>query len=489
MNPFNKRRAGVLLHPTSLPSDSYTGELNADAYRFVDFLASAGLSIWQILPINPVNLDGSPYLSPSACAGNIHLIDLQPLVDENLLTAKEAEKGKQSAEAKQQALQQAGKNFCQQASPALLDAFRAFQAKNKSWLPDYSLFTAIHVHYQGRPWYEWPKPLRRKRSQGCTEMKQRLACEVAQLEFEQFIFFRQWQSLREYAHSKGVYLFGDMPLYVHLDSCDVWAHQQLFQLNKKGQPLTVAGVPPDYFSEDGQRWGNPQYDWPAMEQDGFQWWLLRLGILNQHLDIVRIDHFRGLEAYWEIDAKEISAKSGHWVKAPGQAMLNTVKKAYPELCLVAENLGTITAEVEELREAFDLPGMTILQFAFDGSPDNPYLPHQHHSNEVVYTGTHDNDTTVGWFNSLDDHTRTLVYNYYGQPREAMPWMLIRMAFASVAKMAIIPMQDFLALPGDCRMNKPGTEEDNWQWQFQWSEVPDQLAGQIAEIVGRYHRWG
>jgi 4-alpha-glucanotransferase len=296
------------------------------------------------------------------------------------------------------------------------------------------------------------------------------------------VFDCQWHELRDYANRRGVQLFGDIPIYVHFESADVWAHQRLFDLDAVGRPITVTGVPPDYFCAEGQLWGNPQYNWQLMRETGFEWWLQRFGSAAKQFDIARIDHFRALQAYWEIPASATSAREGHWVEAPGRELLQAVRRRYPELRLVAENLGSITAEVEALRREFDLPGMLILQFAFDGNPDNPYLSHLHHSDDMVYTGTHDNDTTLGWFESLDPATRERVYAYFGHPEEAMPWMLIRQAVASVANTAVIPWQDFLGLDGRHRMNTPGTTEGNWRWRFDWAQLPAGLAGRIGELL-------
>ncbi len=307
------------------------------------------------------------------------------------------------------------------------------------------------------------------------------------MSFRQFVFHCQWRELRHYANERDILLFGDMPIYVHLESADVWAHQRLFNLDERGHPVTVTGVPPDYFCAEGQLWGNPQYNWALMEKTGFEWWLQRFASAAQQFDIARIDHFRALDAYWEIAADAPSARQGKWVAAPGRALLAAVRDNYPDLCLVAENLGTIGPEVEALRKDFALPGMLILQFAFDGNPQNPYLSHRHAPGDIVYTGTHDNDTTLGWFESLDDATRERVYRYFNNPQEDMPWMLIRQAMASPANTAIVPWQDYLGLNGQHRMNTPGTTRGNWQWRFTWDQVPRGIAGRIHELLQMYDR--
>jgi len=365
--------------------------------------------------------------------------------------------------------------------------YRQFLQQSGFWLENYVRFQTFRSEMGDRPWTSWPEALRRCEAAACREHAELFSAQMAALRFSQFVFQCQWTELRAYAHANGVALFGDMPIYVHMESADVWAHQALFNLDDSGQPRTVTGVPPDYFSAEGQLWGNPQYDWTAMERTGVRWWLERFASAAQQFDIVRIDHFRALEAYWDIPATATSAKAGHWVPAPGRALLTAVRKHHPELCLVAENLGTISAEVEALRAEFSLPGMLILQFAFDGNPDNPYLTHRHSTGDIVYTGTHDNDTTLGWFESLDDDTRDRVYRYFNYPQEGMPWMLIRQALASPANTAIVPWQDFLGLDGRHRMNTPGTREGNWQWRFTWDQVPQDLAGRIRDLLDTYRR--
>ena len=365
--------------------------------------------------------------------------------------------------------------------------YQEFLDDSAFWLEDYARFQAFRDDLGRRPWTEWPEGLRRHESAACDAQAERLADNIEQLRFRQFVFHCQLRELRHYANERGVLLFGDIPIYVHLESADVWAHQALFDLDAQGQPQTVTGVPPDYFCEEGQLWGNPQYDWSRMQETGFEWWLQRFASAAQQFDIVRIDHFRALQAYWEIDASATSAREGHWVPAPGRELLTVAQQRYPALCLVAENLGTISPEVEELRAEFNLPGMLILQFAFDGNPDNPYLNHRHGTGDIVYTGTHDNDTTLGWFKSLDEHTRASVYRYFDNPDESMPWMLIRRAMASPAHTAIIPWQDFLELDGAHRMNTPGSLEGNWHWRFGWDQVPRGVGTKIRETLGDHRR--
>jgi 4-alpha-glucanotransferase len=486
-----QRRCGVLLHPTSLPGPGYCGDFGADARRFVDFIAAAGLQVWQVLPLGPTHPDGCPYQSFSVHAGSPDLINLQWLVEHGWLTQEQALQGLANRYAKRVALDQASSAFLGQVESAadspMVAAYLQFLERADFWLEDYVRFHAFRNSHQQRCWAEWPAGLRDRDPGVCDATAAKLASQITDLRFRQFVFDCQWRELREYANARGVLLFGDMPIYVHLESADVWAHQQLFDLDEAGRPVTVTGVPPDYFSAEGQLWGNPQYNWRLMRETGFDWWLQRFDSAARQFDIARIDHFRALQAYWEIPASAVSAREGHWVEAPGRELLQAVRRNYPELKLVAENLGSITAEVEALRKEFELPGMLILQFAFDGNPDNPYLNHMHQSGDIVYTGTHDNDTTLGWFENLDSATRERVYAYFGNPPDPMPWMLIRQAMASAANTAIIPWQDFLGLDGRHRMNTPGTTEGNWRWRFDWAQVPAGLPVQISELLASSNR--
>jgi len=481
------RRAGTLLHPFSLPGAGYTGTLGAQARRFADLLADAGLQIWQVLPLGPTHDDGCPYQAFSVHAGNPDLIDLDWLVERGWLARRDAVAGRQSRAAKARALRAASARYFRRTGPAGDAHYREFRAQADHWLESYVRFRAFRDQLDGLPWTAWPAGLRHCDAAACDARAAQLGDELDALRFGQFVFECQWRELREYANARGIGLFGDMPIFVHLESADVWAHQDLFQLDAGGRPLTVTGVPPDYFSAEGQLWGNPQYDWARMQQTGFAWWLQRFTSAQRQFDVVRIDHFRALQAYWEVPAGATSAKDGRWVAAPGRELLAAVRAQCPELCLVAENLGTITPEVEALRTEFALPGMLILQFAFDGSPDNPYLSHRHGEADIVYTGTHDNDTTLGWFESLDAHTRAAVYRYFGDPDETMPWLLIRQALASRANTAIVPWQDFLGLDGHHRMNTPGTREGNWQWRFRWEQVPEGLAQRIRGLLAQHGR--
>lgn len=480
------RSAGVLLHPSSLPGSGFCGSLGSEAYRFVDLMLTAGLQIWQVLPLGPTHADHCPYQLVSVHAGNPDLIDLAWLVEHGWLTEDEAQAGQSSPQAREQALDRASDIFYAAlgsvADSPVAAAYQRFLRLSRSWLEDYVRFQAFRDDQGGLPWNRWPEALRCCDPTACDQRAEFLQTRLAALRFRQFVFHCQWEELRQYANARGIALFGDMPIYVHLESADVWANQSQFNLDATGHPLTVTGVPPDYFSAEGQLWGNPQYNWAEMQDSGFAWWSQRFNSAALHFDIVRIDHFRALDAYWEIPASATSAREGKWVAAPGRALLSLVREHHPDLCLVAENLGTISAEVEALRRDFGLPGMLILQFAFDGNPDNPYLLHRHSPGDIVYTGTHDNDTTLGWFESLDAATQERVYQYFNRPDESMPWLLIRQAMLSAANTAIIPWQDYLGLDGRHRMNTPGTLVGNWQWRFKWDQVPQDIAARIRELL-------
>jgi 4-alpha-glucanotransferase len=363
----------------------------------------------------------------------------------------------------------------------------AFVHEHGYWLQDYALFRAIRKDQDCSVWWKWPEALRRRKEKALAEIKVRLAEEISYVHFEQFIFFQQWKEMKSYANQRGVELFGDMPIFVAHDSAEVWANQNNFLLDDKGMPTVVAGVPPDYFSETGQRWGNPLYDWEYLQKSDFAFWLQRLKTQLALYDLIRIDHFRGFESYWEIAAEEETAINGRWVLAPGKALFQRLYQEYKGLPLVAEDLGIITPEVEELRDQFALPGMKVLQFAFSGDAKNPHLPFKYPFNSVVYAGTHDNDTTVGWYKSLDDRTRTYVDEFLANSRLDMPWPMIWKVLASPSDLAILMMQDLLELGGKHRMNTPGTTEGNWGWRFDWDQVDPKLASTLRHRIAMYGR--
>ncbi len=486
---LHKRRAGILLHITSLPGNDGNGDLGIEAYNFVDFLHSIGASVWQTLPLNWPHGDGSPYQCLSAHAGNPALINLDDLVKKGWLTSSErcTECGGTAAFSKNCLMTKAYYGFLLHAEAREKERFAKFCTDKQNWLDDFALFMALRDEFGKQCWNQWPEAYKKRKAQVLDEAKRRLSLEMAAIKFEQFVFFTQWHALRNYASQKGVRLFGDIPIFVSYDSADVWVTPEVFKLDENLEMSVVAGVPPDYFSATGQRWGNPHYDWVYLEKTGFQWWLDRMKTQVEMFDIVRIDHFRGLEAAWEIPATEPTAMNGEWVKAPGKALLTALCNAFGPIALVAEDLGIITDEVEALRDEFDLPGMKILQFAFGGDHDNPYLPGNIDKNSVVYTGTHDNDTTLGWYQTIGDGEKAYIYEYLGQPTTAMPFTLVQAALASVANLAVIPMQDVLELGSEHRMNTPGTTEGNWRWRFNWDQLTENQVHRLAHAIDLFGR--
>ena len=478
-NPLTERRAGLLLHPTSLPGDASEGVLGAQALRFVDFLAACGFSVWQTLPLGPTHADGSPYQCLSVHAGNTDLICPQELVARGWLDAAEGDRPACLARARE--------GFRRHAGEEQRRAWTRFRETHDGWLTDYARYRAIRERYRGASWYEWPAALRDRDPGALARLDRDSAGAMEQACFEQFVFFEQWHALRDYARRRGILMFGDIPIYVAHDSADVWSGREYFSIGPEGQPDAVAGVPPDYFSATGQRWGNPLYRWDRLAADGYRWWIERFRSQLDMFDIIRLDHFRGFEKYWEIPAASETAVDGCWRDGPGEALFLSLEAEFGALPLVAEDLGTITPEVDALRERFGMPGMKIMQFAFDGAADNPYLPGNHTENSVVYTGTHDNDTTLGWYEGLDEDAQQRIYELLGNPPQAMPWALIEAALASTARLAILPMQDVLALGSEHRMNTPGTMNGNWCWRLDWAQVPRELASRLHEMLQRHGR--
>ena len=477
---LDKRRAGVLLHPTSLPG----GDLGADADTFLDFMQAAGLTVWQMLPLGPTHAECSPYHCLSVHAISPNLVSLGRLVERGWLKQAPAVG---DVSARRAAFAQAHTGLRTRATPEDRAAFERFAGEKTTWLENYVLYRALRQEHGEKPWWQWPAPLRDREPKALAEAERRLAERRADLRFEQFAADTQWQALRAQARARGILLFGDMPIFVAHDSAEVWAQPQRFKLDKLGHPHVVAGVPPDYFSAEGQRWGNPMYDWEFMRAHGFSWWIDRMTTELLRFDLVRVDHFRGFEACWEIPASEPTAINGKWVKAPGVELFDAFLKKFGQLPLVAEDLGVITPEVEALRDRFGLPGMSVLQFAFESDAENPYLLHNIDPNRVVYTGTHDNDTTLGWFDSLATEQQQRVREYLGNRDEAMPWTLTRAALMSVGRLAIVPMQDWLGCGAGHRMNRPGTGTDNWGWKFAWPDVPPDLAARMRQLIELYGR--
>ncbi len=466
---LDRRRAGVLLHLSSLPGPFASGTLGNAALAFVERIREAGFTVWQFLPLGPTHAHGSPYEALSSMAGNPEMLDLaefadrgwiEPLPEPPLSKAQHARLRAQAAECYWSLLEE---------NAELARATEAYLEAERDWLDDFALFAALKQAFDGRAWWQWPEPLRDRDPAALEAARERFAPEIRRIQFEQLMFDRQWRRLRLNAERLGVRLFGDLPIYVAHDSADVWAHRELFTINDLGLCEEVAGVPPDYFSPTGQRWGNPLYRWERHEAEGFAWWIRRLRRELARAHLVRIDHFRGLESYWAIPAESLDGIVGEWRKAPGEKLLETIRQSLGGLPLVAEDLGFITPEVVRLRERFGLPGMKILQFAFDGNPDNPYLPEHHEENSVVYTGTHDNDTTLGWWQGLSEDEQRRVRDILGNSGP-MPDALIETALASPARLAVIPVQDLLRLDSRARLNTPGTLEGNWIWRL--GSLPD-----------------
>jgi len=445
-----RRRAGVLLPATSLCTEG-SGACGDRARRFIDWLAEAGFSVWQLLPLVPVDRTGSPYSAPSDRAGNPALVD-----------PRAPDPGNE----------------------ADLEAWRASQG---AWLEDYVLFEALSEDQGDKPWWEWPLPLRDRKPAAMAEAAQRLQPRLRALARQQWRFDAQWNVLAAHAAARGIHLFGDLPIYVAPNSVATWVCRDQFQLDVNGQARAVAGVPPDYFSADGQLWGNPLYDWPTHQREQFRYWKARLAAQAQRFRLLRIDRFRALEAYWEVPADARTARDGRWRKAPGHELLAAVRAELPQLELVAEDLGLITPEVIALRKRFALPGMRVLQFAFDGDPANTHLPHQHEPDTVVYTGTHDNDTTVGWYGTLPPRDRDQVRRYLGRADHEVPDALIRSALASVGRLAILPAQDLLLLGSAARLNRPGTVVNNWSWRLPLESLSGPLAARYRDQIELHNR--
>ncbi|MFO0879822.1 MAG: 4-alpha-glucanotransferase [Gemmataceae bacterium] len=489
------RSAGVLLHPTSLPGPYGIGDFGPASLEWIDLLARAGQSWWQILPLGPTGYGDSPYQCFSAFAGNPYLISPELLARDGLLKAVDMPATRFPADRvdyasvikfKQGVLTRAWENFQGGAARPLRNAFEEFCAREAYWLDDYALFMALKDFHQGANWTTWNEDLVQRRPPAIERARRLLAGGVGRHKLGQFLFTRQWCAVKEYANQKGVRLIGDAPIFVSADSADVWANPDQFLLDEKRNPTVVAGVPPDYFSPTGQLWGNPHYNWDRMRQSGFTWWVARIRKTLEQVDLVRLDHFRGFEAYWEVPAGQLTAEMGHWVQAPGVDFFNTLRYHLGGLPIIAEDLGLITPEVERLREQFGLPGMRILQFAFSGS-DNRFLPHHFDRNTVVYTGTHDNDTTVGWYHSLPEGERQFLNRYLPGAGRDIAWELMRMAFSSVADYALVPAQDLLSLPTEARMNYPGRAANNWTWRCQPGQIDQAIMDRLGDMTALYSR--
>ncbi len=484
--PTDKRTSGLLLHPTSLPGRYGIGDLGTAAYQFVDFLVASGQQCWQVLPLGPPDEVHSPYQGASSIAGNMLLLSLDTLVAEGWLpqTALDHAPAFPATSVDYGAVMQWKEALLRQSAATCAQAlagtdrltFEAFCAEKQAWLDGFATFMALKDANAGRPWTQWTR---------CTDPDPVL---VQAYKFLQFHFFRQWQALKQHCHRRGICLLGDMPIYVAHDSADVWGHPELFALDDSGQPTIVAGVPPDYFSATGQYWGNPVYRWDVMAETGYAWWVARMRAVLELVDVVRLDHFRGFERYYAIPADAPNAVHGTWLEGPGDGLFAALQQALGGLPFIAEDLGVITPEVEALRDRWHLPGMRVLQFAFGSdAPDDPHKPHNYVKHCVVYTGTHDNDTTLGWFSKLSPAERARVLRYLHSDGRAVHWDMIRVALASVARTAIVPVQDVLGLGVTARMNLPGTRDHNWRWRVQPRQLQTHLSERLLELTRTYGR--
>ncbi|NEO56268.1 MAG: 4-alpha-glucanotransferase [Okeania sp. SIO3B5] len=493
------RASGILLHPTSFPSRFGIGDLGNEAYNFVNFLRDSGQQIWQILPLGPTGFGNSPYLAYSAMAGNPLLISPDKLQDRGLLSEEDLSDLPEFPndrvdfdlvrEFKHSILKKAYDNFKTKESEEK-QAFYDLCASKAFWLDDYAFYMALKQAHQGASWHTWDLEIAHRQPAALEEWQQRLADEIQYHKFVQFEFFQQWDELKSYANEQGIKIFGDIPIYVAHDSADVWAHPEIFCLDgETGEASLMAGVPPDYFSETGQLWGNPVYQWDRLEQEDFLWWVQRIQSMLNKVDLIRIDHFRGLKAYWAVPKGEATAINGEWVDAPGEAFFETINEKLGSLPIIAEDLGLITPDVEELRDRFEFPGMKVLHFAFDSGPENPYLPYNYASpNWVVYTGTHDNNTTVGWFNNRTPEEQERVTRFLGCTcGSGIHWDLIRVAMSSVASMAIFPLQDIFGFGEETMMNKPGVPEGNWSWRYQSEILTPEVSDRLKEVTQIYGR--
>ena len=499
---LDQRASGILLHPTSLPGPHGAGDFGSDAYRFVDWLVSAGQTYWQILPLGEIGPGNSPYMSSSAFAGNILLIDLAELAGHGWLTDEDL-KANPEIRAERvnfalvrpfrlERLRRAARNFFTHPRESRhhvtnLTAYGEFCNAEKAWLDDYALFMTIHDRQNGTEWSAWPEGLAKRELGALAHVAETCAEDISFWKFCQWCFARQWARLKQYAGEREVRIIGDVPIFAAYQSADVWAHPELFELDENGRPTVVAGVPPDYFSKTGQLWGNPLYRWDVHEKTGFAWWIDRMRHALMRFDLVRIDHFRGFAAYWEVPANDSTAINGRWIPGPGAKFFDALKDALGDLPIIAEDLGMITPDVIELRDKFGLPGMRILQFAFSEDENHPFLPHRYTPNSVAYTGTHDNDTTIGWWNTATPEERRFAKRYLGTEGQEIQWDMIRAISNSEANTVIILMQDVLELSGEHRMNLPGQPGDNWEWRFTWDQVLPEQTLALAKIAAESRR--
>ena len=491
------RASGVLLHVTSLSGPFGIGDLGPSAYRFVDFLVESGQKLWQMLPLTPLGEGNSPYSSDSAFAGNTLLISPEQLLSEELIATNDLENYRAFSNgpvdfpavrrSKQELLHKCHRRFAEAGSSALREEFAAFCASSERWLKDYALFRAIKTATQGLPWIEWREGLAQREPNAIAAKSAELQDQIDAEKFYQFLFFKQWFAVKRYANDRGVRIVGDLPIFVAHDSADVWTTRELFKLDNAGRPTVVAGVPPDYFSETGQLWGNPLYDWQQMRAQKFTWWVNRMGLKLSTFDIVRIDHFRGFVACWEVAANETTAEHGRWVEVPGRELFAVLKSELGRLPVIAEDLGFITPEVDQLRDELGFPGMRVLQFAFDSDDRNLHLPQNYSPNSVAYTATHDSNTTVGWFNSLAREERERCLRYLKSDGREINWDFIQAVSESAADTVIVQLQDLLGLGSEARMNVPSVAEGNWTWRASETALTPELAARLKENTQRTGR--
>ena len=492
-----ERSSGIILHPTSLPGPYGIGDLGPEAYRWVDFLAGAGCNLWQVLPLGPTGYGDSPYQCFSAFAGNPFLVSPDLLLKDGLLLPEDLAGMPKFPAAKVDfgpviqwklgILDKAFGRFQEMKTSGLRKEYAEFQAKNAAWLDDFGLFMALKDSHGGRPWVSWEAPLRDRDPKALAKARRELETIIQRQIFRQFLFFRQWFALREYTHQQGIRIVGDAPIFVAHDSADVWANRDLFALDEEGRTKVQAGVPPDYFSATGQLWGNPLYVWKAHRAANYRWWVERVRAVLGLVDFIRLDHFRGFAGYWQVPGRAKTAIKGRWVKGPGKHFFSVLRKELGDLPLIAEDLGVITEDVVDLRDSFGLPGMKILQFAFEAEPADPFFPHNYVQNCVVYTGTHDNDTARGWYERVSDKGKDMYRRYMARDGKDVSWDMIRACWGSVAAFSLAPMQDFLSLGNEARMNYPGTLGGNWAWRMPVGATTPVLQGRIMEINYLYDR--
>jgi 4-alpha-glucanotransferase len=489
---LDKRSAGILLHPTSLPAHGGIGDLGPAAYEFIDFLAAARQGLWQILPLNPVGLGNSPYSSTSAFAGNILLISLERLAERGMISRERVDSLNlqqgpidyaRVMNEKLPLLQEAAASFLCHATGEPRARFDGFVAENSWWLEDYVLFEALRLRYEQRSWNTWPHELAHREPKAMAEAREELRDELDRSRFLQFAFFEQWRALHAYSREKGVKIIGDVAIFVSYDSADVWTHPDTFRLDANTlEPECVAGVPPDAFSETGQRWGNPVYRWAELKQRGYDWWVKRMSWALGSCDIIRLDHFRGFQQYWEIPNSEPTAVHGRWADGPGEDLFRVLREKLGDLPFIAEDLGVITPDVTALRDRWQMPGMRILQFAFGDPGAHIYLPHRYQSNTVVYTGTHDNDTTLGWWKNCSENERKYAGSLLGDTSDGVNWAMVRLAQSSTANLCVVPLQDVLDLGSEARMNVPSYSDGNWTWRYQSGALQPGLAQKLATLA-------